>query len=213
MLYTSIDNKKIKDIKKLHQKKYRDKTNTFLIETEHLVLEAYKTGYIKELILEQDTLFPLDVETNYVTNDIIHYISDLESPSNVMAICNKKEEKELFLKLISVKGLGPKMALPMLATGSISMIEEAIETENINYLKKFPKIGDKVARQLVLDLKGKLNVINTGLFKREDHSSELFDALVGLGYKQIDVKKIVSKVDPTLDLENQIKEALKLLLK
>lgn len=95
MLYTSIDNKKIKDIKKLHQKKYRDKTNTFLIETEHLVLEAYKTGYIKELILEQDTLFPLDVETNYVTNDIIHYISDLESPSNVMAICNKKEEKEL----------------------------------------------------------------------------------------------------------------------
>ena len=46
-----------------------------------------------------------------------------------------KEEKELFLKLISVKGLGPKMALPMLATGSISMIEEAIETENINYLK------------------------------------------------------------------------------
>ena len=43
-----------------------------------------------------------------------------------------KEEKELFLKLISVKGLGPKMALPMLATGSISMIEEAIETENIN---------------------------------------------------------------------------------
>lgn len=95
MLYTSIDNKKIKDIKKLHQKKYRDKTNTFLIETEHLVLEAYKTGYIKELILEQDTLFPLDVETNYVTNDIIHYISNLKSPSNVMAICNKKEEKEL----------------------------------------------------------------------------------------------------------------------
>ena len=63
-----------------------------------------------------------------------------------------KEEKELFLKLISVKGLGPKMALPMLATGSITMIEEAIETENINYLKKFPKIGDKVARQVILDL-------------------------------------------------------------
>lgn len=50
-------------------------------------------------------------------------------------------------------------------------------------------------------------------YLREDHSSELFDALVGLGYKQVDVKKIVSKVDPTLDLENQIKEALKLLLK
>ena len=124
-----------------------------------------------------------------------------------------KEEKELFLKLISVKGLGPKMALPMLATGSINMIEEAIETENINYLKKFPKIGDKVARQLILDLKGKLNVINTGLFKREDHSNELTEALLGLGYKQIDIKKVLNKIDPLLSLEQQIKEALKLLLK
>ena len=120
-----------------------------------------------------------------------------------------KEEKELFLKLISVKGLGPKMALPMLATGSITMIEEAIETENINYLK----IGDKVARQVILDLKGKLNVINTGLFKREDYSNELTEALLGLGYKPADVKKIVSKVNPELKLEEQIKEALKLLLK
>lgn len=124
-----------------------------------------------------------------------------------------REEKELFLKLISVKGLGPKMALPMLATGSISLLEEAIETENINYLKKFPKIGDKVARQVILDLKGKLNVINTGLFKREDHSNELSDALLGLGYKQADVKKIVDKVNSELSLEEQIKEALKLLLK
>lgn len=124
-----------------------------------------------------------------------------------------KEEKELFLKLISVKGLGPKMALPMLATGSISLLEEAIETENINYLKKFPKIGDKVAKQVILDLKGKLNVINTGLFKREDHSNELSEALLGLGYKQLDIKKVINKVNIELSVEEQIKEALKLLLK
>ena len=105
------------------------------------------------------------------------------------------------------------MALPMLATGSITLIEEAIETENINYLKKFPKIGDKVAKQVILDLKGKLNVINTGLFKREDHSEELSKALESLGYKQSDIKKITSKVNTSLSLENQIKEALKLLLK
>ena len=105
------------------------------------------------------------------------------------------------------------MALPMLATGSISLLEEAIETENINYLKKFPKIGDKVARQVILDLKGKLNVINTGLFKREDHSNELYEALLGLGYKANDIKKVINKVNIELSLENQIKEALKLLLK
>lgn len=124
-----------------------------------------------------------------------------------------KEEKELFLKLISVKGLGPKMALPMLATGSISLLEEAIETENINYLKKFPKIGDKVAKQVILDLKGKLNVINTGLFARPNYSNEVYDALIGLGYKPVDVKKVVQKIDSSLSIEQQIKEGLKLLLK
>lgn len=100
MIYTSIDNKKIKDIKKLSQKKYRDKTNSFLVETEHLVLEAYKQNCIKELILEKDTLFPLNTPTIYVTNDIIHYISELESPSNVMAVCNKKEEQELGSRIL-----------------------------------------------------------------------------------------------------------------
>ena len=68
------------------------------------------------------------------------------------------EEKDLFLKLISVKGLGCKMALPILAVGSINGIMDAIERENILYLKKFPKIGEKVARQIILDLKGKLQI-------------------------------------------------------
>lgn len=95
MLYTSVDNPKIKDIRKLNQKKYRDKKNMFLIEGEHIVLEAYKTGNLKELILEQDILFPLNVDTMYVTNNIINYISSLETPSNIMGICEKLDEKEL----------------------------------------------------------------------------------------------------------------------
>ncbi len=124
-----------------------------------------------------------------------------------------REQKELFLKLISVKGLGPKMALPILATGTFSSIADAIENNNLNYLKKFPKIGDKVAKQMVLDLKGKLNTIHTGLFAKEDLTDELTEVLVGLGYKQADIKKVASKVNPDLSLEDQIKEALRLMLK
>ena len=67
-----------------------------------------------------------------------------------------KEEKDLFLKLIEVKGFGPKMTLPILATGSVNGIIDAIERENVLYLKKFPKIGDKLAKQIILDLKGKI---------------------------------------------------------
>ena len=98
-----------------------------------------------------------------------------------------REQKELFLKLINVKGLGPKMAMPIIATGTNDAIADAIENENINYLKKFPKIGDKVAKQMILDLKGKLNSINTGLFAKKDLSNELMEVLLGLGYKQSDI--------------------------
>lgn len=120
------------------------------------------------------------------------------------------EEKELFLKLIEVKGIGPKMALPMFATGSINGIVDAIERENVLYLKKFPKIGEKVARQIILDLKGKLaksQDVKTASYE------ELIEVLRGLGYKEKDFKTIIPKIDVNLDIEMQVKEALKLLLK
>lgn len=119
------------------------------------------------------------------------------------------EERELFLKLISVKGLGPKMAITILASGSINGIIDAIDRENILYLKKFPKIGEKLARQIILDLKGKL--VNNNLNSEE--SNELTLALESLGYKNADIKSVISKIDNTLNIESQIKEALKLLLK
>ena len=101
------------------------------------------------------------------------------------------------------------MALPILATGSIEGIMDAIDRENILYLKKFPKIGDKVARQIILDLKGKLakTVTNNNI------NEELTEALLALGYKNNDIKKVVTSIDSNLTIENQIKEALKLLLK
>lgn len=122
------------------------------------------------------------------------------------------EEKEMFLKLIDVKGVGCKMALPILATGSIDGIIDAIERENILYLKKFPKIGDKVARQIILDLKGKFKLETT--FKQENTSfDELVDVLKGLGYKLQDINRVLPSIDRNKKIEDQIKDSLKLLLK
>ena len=95
MVYSSIDNKTIKDIKKLNNKKYRDKTNLFLVEGEHLVSEASKKGFIKTLILEENTSFKLDVDTIYVTRNVINYISELDTPQNIMAICEKKSDNKI----------------------------------------------------------------------------------------------------------------------
>ena len=123
-----------------------------------------------------------------------------------------KEEYELFLRLISVKGLGPKLALPILATGSISGIIDAIDRENILYLTKFPKIGDKLARQIILDLKGKIH-IETDDIVEADETEDLIDTLVALGYKTTEIKKVIGQVDRSRSLEEQVKDALKLLLK
>ena len=124
------------------------------------------------------------------------------------------EEKDLFLKLISVKGLGCKMALPILAVGSINGIMDAIERENVLYLKKFPKIGDKLAKQIVLDLKGKLEFIGVGISDDQVQTeNELKEVLIGLGYKEKELKPVLAKVNTSLSIEEQVKDALKLLLR
>ena len=138
----------------------------------------------------------------------IYLYNHIREDENSLYGFKTKEELYLFLKLINVKGLGPKMALPMFASASVVGIMDAIERENILYLKKFPKIGDKVARQIILDLKGKLaNSTNQVV-----ENNELVEALTSLGYKLQDIKKILPKVNMDASIESQIKEALKFML-
>lgn len=105
MLYSSVENKKIKELKKLNQKKYRNLTNSFLIESEHLVLEANKTGYLKELLLEENTKLDIDIETNYVTKNVMKYITELDTPNKVIGVCNKLAEKELGNRILILDGI------------------------------------------------------------------------------------------------------------
>lgn len=171
------------------------------IEASYIILENNKIGYI--INVPNPYAFTLNNEYK------VYIYTQIKEDEHLLYGFKEKSLKELFLKLISVKGLGPKMALPMLATGSESGIMDAIERENILYLKKFPKIGDKVARQIILDLKGKLvkneEVINS--------NNELVEVLTSLGYKNNDIKKILPNIDNNKSLEEQIKEALKLMLK
>ena len=93
MIYSSKDNKKIKYIKKLNDKKYRDEFNEFIIEGEHLVLEAYKCGLLKELVLLEGFTINIDVPYIEVTDSIMKYISNLDTPCNILGICKKKNDK------------------------------------------------------------------------------------------------------------------------
>ena len=167
-----------------------------------IILENNGIGY--EVNVPNPYSFKIDSDT------IVYIYEHIREDEHTLYGFKDISEKELFLKLLEVKGIGPKMALPMFATGSISGIVDAIDRENILYLKKFPKIGEKVAKQMILDLKGKLGAVSSSEVASYD---ELCEVLKGLGYKEKDYKAIINKVDNTLSIEDQVKEALKLLLK
>ena len=120
-----------------------------------------------------------------------------------------EDEKELFIKLISVSGIGPKSALSILATGSVSETMNAIDNANATYLMRFPGIGQKASQQIILDLKGKVN------FQAKTSSSldEVREALVALGYKAKEIDKAVKDLDDSLPVSELIKRALQLMLK
>ncbi len=141
----------------------------------------------------------------------IYLYQHIREDENTLYGFKSMEELNLFLNLINVSGIGPKTALPMLATGSVNGIMDAINRENTLYLRKFPKVGEKVAKQIILDLKGKFK---TDIEKTYiDTSTELVEVLRGLGYKINDINKVLPKVNKDFELGDQVKEALKLLLK
>lgn len=92
MLITSLDNDKIKKYIKLKEKKYRDLYNEFIVEGEHLVIEAYRSGLLQEILIDQDEVTVLDVPITYVTKEILNKLSTLETPTHIIGVCKKKEE-------------------------------------------------------------------------------------------------------------------------
>lgn len=133
-----------------------------------IILENNNIGY--EITVSNPYSFELNKEIK------VYLYEHIREDEHTLYGFRNIEEKELFLKLINVKGLGPKMAMPMFATGSINGIVDAVERENILYLKKFPKIGEKVAKQIILDLKGKLSKTDSLV---ENTKEELIEVLKG----------------------------------
>lgn len=102
MLISSIDNAKIKEIKKLETKKERDLTGLFVVEGEHLVYEAYKEGLLKTLIVRDGYPFLLDVDTMYVSDKVLKYLSNLTTPTPVLGVVEKKAFKSIGNKVIAL---------------------------------------------------------------------------------------------------------------
>jgi holliday junction DNA helicase RuvA len=137
-----------------------------------------------------------------------------------------REERQLFVQLLSVSGIGPKGALAILATGTPGRVIEAIELEDERYLIQFPGIGKKTARQIILDLKGKFKEIglptNAGSERRDGEEvtavqsalQEASLALKALGYSEREIDRIIPTLKTKeMTTEAYIKAALQLMLK
>ena len=125
-----------------------------------------------------------------------------------------KEEKDLFLKLILVKGIGCKTAIGILATGDVQAIIQAIQSKNITYLKKIPGIGPKAAQQIVLDLQGKFNVVASETILTSVEFYEAVEVLLALGYKRQEIDKVMNQLShEQLDTNSYVKKALSLMVK
>lgn len=122
---------------------------------------------------------------------------------------HSKEEKTLFLSLLKVNGVGPKMALSILSGGRPSEIQSFIESGDAKKLSTLPRVGKKTAEQIILTLKGKLVTIDDGVKGKSESHTQITSALLNLGYKSQLVDQFVNGLDPHTSLEDGVRLALR----
>lgn len=122
------------------------------------------------------------------------------------------QEYDLFVKLISVKGLGPRIASSILSRASIENIVKAIEDGDVEFMKRMPGVGNKTASQIILDLKGKLVSNDNDI--EDDRLKEVQDALKQFGYKPQEIKPVMKALrNENGSTDELVKKALKMFVK
>ena len=127
---------------------------------------------------------------------------------------SSKIEKRLFLSLIKVNGVGPKLAIQILSGARLEKIIDAIEAKDVKTLMSLPRVGKKTAEQMILTLKGTL-VMDSGAkstVPRKPHQ-EILSALVNLGFRSVDVEEVIQVLPVDIEFEQGVRESLRQLSK
>ena len=188
------------------------------IQEESVILDVNGIGY--EIICPNPFAYQRDMQQEVLIRTYHHVREDIQCLFGF----RDEDEKLLFTKLISVSGIGPKSAVAILGAVQVPDFITAIETEDEKYLTQFPGVGKKTARQIILDLKGKLTNLFT-LSRSENHESlvtanaenitEVQEALIALGYSRAEINPIIPelKKSESTKTEELVKVALGLLVK
>ncbi len=143
---------------------------------------------------------PVTFVTHLVIRDDAHELYGFSS----------KPEKDLFLMLISVSGVGPRTSLHILSSFPLTRLVGTIRNGTGKELSVVPGIGKKTAEKIVLELRDKMKhfAIET---TEEAVNHDAYEALVALGYKEYKIHEVLGQIDQSKPAQTQIKEALKLL--
>lgn len=121
-----------------------------------------------------------------------------------------KQQHDFFLLLLTVSGVGPKTAFTVISALKTEEIVQAVTSNEVDALTKVPGLGRKTAMKIILELSTKFKSgFDMKNMVLSDDDQTVISALVSLGYKSYDAKKIVSKLPKNLTVEEKIKEALK----
>ncbi|MBY7143271.1 Holliday junction branch migration protein RuvA [Virgibacillus sp. NKC19-3] len=193
------------------------KGNLTYIQEDSVVVDVHGIGY--EIVCSNPFVFQSSLNQEV----LIHTFHYVREDTQVLYGFKNEEEKQLFIKLISVSGIGPKGALAILGAVDVAGFISAIEREDDKFLTSFPGVGKKTARQIILDLKGKLTTMlmisdqmdvespdttSEGLLEAEE-------ALKALGYTEREIKTVIPELrkENTTNTDEIIRKALALLMK
>jgi Holliday junction DNA helicase RuvA len=182
------------------------------VDAERVILDVQGVGYLLSVPAGYLATIKPGEEKTYYTHLLVR-----EDDLTLIGF-NQREEKELFLQLLAVNGVGPKAALAILSAYAVKQVKGAIVREDAAMLTAVPGIGAKIAKRLILELKEKLKDTEPGPETTEPAAigtsmHEALDTLLALGFSRNEARDALAKLaeNPAESTEDRIKQALRLL--
>ncbi len=189
------------------------KGNVAELTPTYVVLDNHGVGYMINISL--NSFNALQHQEDVVK---VYVYEAIREDAHLLYGFTERRERELFLLLISVSGVGANTARMILSSLTPSDLEQTIASENVGILKSVKGIGAKTAERIIVDLKDKIKLSTDTLLDKSQVTSEVFDeamsALVMLGFTKQMSQKALKKLftaEPTITVEQAIKKALKLM--
>ena len=172
------------------------------VDNDSVVIDVNDVGY--QVLVSHVTNYEVGQRVLLYTYNVVR------EDENYLIGFSDVEERNVFLSLIKVKGLGPKTVIGALSATTPQDVINAISSNNVAFLKKLPGLGAKAAGQIILDLKGEL----TGSKGNPKQYEEVYDALKSLGFKGAAIDRVLASInEPNASTEDILRIALSRLRK